>query len=135
MYRSSFRCNDCNKFFSETQFYDEKHGLDNPPFERLAVCPICGSSNFAAIDFKIDKFEISEKILPAIALINSGINQIRDVFGQKSANSNLDGGIAMLNELMIDMFSFISGDIERKILSCTTEKDVERIFLYLKGDL
>lgn len=37
-------CKDCNKHFSEPKTIFERHGLDNPPFERTAVCPSCGSS-------------------------------------------------------------------------------------------
>ncbi len=37
-------CKDCKKHFSQLKEISERHNLDNPPFEQLAVCPNCGSS-------------------------------------------------------------------------------------------
>ncbi len=135
MLADSFRCNDCNAFFKNADFYDEKHGLNNPPFEKIPICPRCKSSNFTSFNLKMDKFDICEKLLPAIARINAGISQIKDVFGQKSNNENIEDGVAMLIQLLSEMFDFLSVDIERKIFACITEKDVERLFYYLKGEL
>ncbi len=41
-----YECTDCGQKFDRPVYVSEKHGLDNPPFERTALCPACKGSNF-----------------------------------------------------------------------------------------
>lgn len=43
-----YRCESCGCEFAEDEFdfVIETHGLDTPPYERIAVCPSCGSDNY-----------------------------------------------------------------------------------------
>ena len=34
-------CKECSNVFSEPFYWEEKHGLDSPPYERHSGCPIC----------------------------------------------------------------------------------------------
>ena len=36
-----YECHRCEKRFEEPDFVTEKHGLDTPPYEKVAVCPYC----------------------------------------------------------------------------------------------
>lgn len=41
-----YYCQDCKKEFEFVEVVFQRHGLDNPPFERLKLCPFCHSDNF-----------------------------------------------------------------------------------------
>ena len=41
------QCNDCERDFDEPDFYRERHGLSEPPYESFAVCPYCGSDDIS----------------------------------------------------------------------------------------
>lgn len=38
------KCKSCGLVFADDEIatYEEKHGLDNPPYERWGACPNCG---------------------------------------------------------------------------------------------
>ena len=36
-----YQCHECDRQFEEPDFITEKHGLDTPPYEKIAVCPYC----------------------------------------------------------------------------------------------
>ena len=36
-----YQCHECDRRFEEPDFITEKHGLDTPPYEKIAVCPYC----------------------------------------------------------------------------------------------
>lgn len=44
-----YQCRDCGYRFEYTASVFERHGLDNPPYERIAVCPNCKSTDFSEI--------------------------------------------------------------------------------------
>lgn len=50
-------CNVCENEFTEDEldFVIETHGLDTPPYERIAVCPHCGSDDYE--EFNEDDLE------------------------------------------------------------------------------
>lgn len=37
-----FVCIECGRLFEEPQYWEERHGLDTPPYESLSGCPYCG---------------------------------------------------------------------------------------------
>ena len=39
-----YRCKDCKKEFLECITITERHGLSEPPFEKLPACPVCKST-------------------------------------------------------------------------------------------
>jgi hypothetical protein len=39
-----FVCKDCSHIFETPFQWEEKHGLDTPPYEPMSGCPICLSS-------------------------------------------------------------------------------------------
>lgn len=41
-----YYCQDCKKNFEFAQVVFERHGLENPPFERILRCPFCHSDRF-----------------------------------------------------------------------------------------
>ena len=41
-----YYCKDCKGKFERFNILTERHGLDTPPYERIAVCPRCASTNF-----------------------------------------------------------------------------------------
>lgn len=36
-----YECHNCGKRFEEPHIIEERHGLDTPPYEKIAVCPYC----------------------------------------------------------------------------------------------
>lgn len=36
-----FQCHECDRRFEEPDFVTERHGLEAPPYEKIAVCPYC----------------------------------------------------------------------------------------------
>ena len=43
-------CNSCKGEFEVAKTVIETHGLDTPPYEKIAVCPYCGTTDFEEID-------------------------------------------------------------------------------------
>lgn len=41
---SIFLCYDCDATFHEPKIWTERHGLDTPPYETYAGCPLCGGA-------------------------------------------------------------------------------------------
>lgn len=44
-----YRCQDCEYEFLYAKTIEDQHSLDNPPFEKIAVCPNCKGRNFSEI--------------------------------------------------------------------------------------
>lgn len=128
-----FYCKDCNKFFDEPMFYEERHGLDNPPYERIAVCARCGGDNFMRHNSFIEKIEVAEKILPAIMHLNLFIDALRDIFGNKIDNLDLNNASALMVEAISEMFDYLDNDVERQIIDMCSEGELKRILIRLKG--
>ena len=36
-----YQCHECDRQFEEPDIITEAHGLDTPPYEKIAVCPYC----------------------------------------------------------------------------------------------
>lgn len=39
-----FVCTECQEVFEEPIYWEERHGLDSPPYERFSGCPHCKGS-------------------------------------------------------------------------------------------
>lgn len=133
MMRKTYRCNVCNKKFENPKFYEEKHGLDSPPYERVAVCPHCKSGDFRLFDTFVEKIDVVEKVLRAIAALNRYRDSLKDIFGPDCDNPDFCEGFGEITELISELFDFIPIEIEKRILNAHSEKEIERILSYLKG--
>ena len=58
-----YKCADCLKSFSEPEYFEERHGLDTPPYERFACCPGCKST-----DLMIDDLCDEESALKSVRI-------------------------------------------------------------------
>lgn len=135
MKNEKFFCKGCSRLFDTPKIYDENHGLDAPPYERVAVCPVCRSDDFLKFDTVIEKTEVAEKLLPAIMHLNRYFNTLNDVFGADIKNDNLADGVETVVELIYEMFDFMDVNMQRKIFEMESENDVNKILTYLKGGL
>ncbi len=133
MKNERFFCNKCNKVFKLPEYYYEKHGLDNPPFERVAVCPMCRGDDFLTFDSVIEKYDVVEKILPAVMYLNKYVGALRDVFGDGIKNEELFCSVEIITEMVVEMFDFLNVDIERKILKMDNVRELQEILMCL-GD-
>lgn len=128
-----YRCNQCEKIFNTADFYFEKHNLDSPPYERIAVCPYCGNDDFEKYDINIEKIDVAEKILPAIAALNRYWSGIKDVFGNDCINDEFSEVFYELCEFVSELFPFLSVEKEKQIINMHSENDIEKILVYLRG--
>lgn len=135
MIKKTFNCNACKKHFDAPKFYEEKHGLDTPPYERIAVCPYCYSSDFSEFDTAVYKIDVAERVLNSIAFLNKFGDDIKDIFGSSFENSDFNEGLGLLTEYIDEMFDFITVQKSREILNLRSQNDIEKVLLYLKGEL
>lgn len=47
-------CEECENYFEQCDFVEERHNLDTPPYEQVRVCPVCGMPN-PSVALKCDK--------------------------------------------------------------------------------
>lgn len=135
MRNKKFFCFGCDRVFDTPEYYDESHGLDSPPYERVATCPECMSDDFITFDTVTYKDDVVEKVIPAIAALNRLSDNLNDVFGNKMNNDDLSEGLGLLTELVCEMFYFMDVDIEKRLMNMSTDNDVDKILMYLKGEL
>lgn len=135
MKSNRFFCRRCKRYFDAPKYYEEKHGLEYPPYEKIAVCPKCESDDFSKFDSYIEKLEIVERMLPVIVKLNRYNNELMDVFGNKISNKNLSDSLEIIIELVIEMFDFLEVDMQRKIIKIDNDTDMKRIYTYLVGGI
>lgn len=128
-----FYCTECKRYFDETAFYEERHGLNAPPYERVAICPHCKSTDFEKIEILIDKFEMMEALLPALMYINRYMNSIRDVFGLNINNNDLNDAVDIIVEKICEMYDFLESDIQSELFDMSTEYDLEKMLMRFNG--
>lgn len=129
MISERFFCRDCNKYFDNVKIYEETHGLDSPPYERVSVCPYCESDNFTEFDIFIEKYEVAEKTLPAIILLNKQINGVRDLFGIIGEKSDLENARGYLVDMLCDMFDCFDYDFSGELNDMCTGYDLEKVMM------
>lgn len=130
MRSEKFFCKDCNRYFNNPKYYYERHGFDAPPYERVAVCPECGGDDFIEFDCHIEKAEVAQKLLPVLMQLNRYCDTCID-----SESDDLIGSIEAIAELINDMFEFLDYDMQSRISNVNDELELERILMYLDGDL
>ncbi len=130
-----YRCINCDTYFKNAKIYEERHGFDAPPYERVAYCPKCKQANFVEFNLKADKLEFADRLLAAIMFFNAFKSELTDLLGVGCNNENFNNGLDILCEIITEMFEFTSLSMQQKILTMTTRNDFERILIYLKGGL
>lgn len=135
MKNERFFCKDCFRYFYQPNIYEEKHGLDSPPYERVAICSKCGGSNFVKVNTLIEKCDVAEKILPVIMMLNKFLISVKDVFGFDLKNDNINSSIEVLSETISEMFDFLDTDMQNKVLFVCDESHINMILKYIKGEL
>ena len=133
MKNKKFYCKDCKRFFDNPIFLVEKHGLDCPPYERMAVCINCGSSNFVIHKNFIEKIDVAERILPVVMYLNRYCNALEDIYGSSIRNEELNASIENIVEAISEMFEFLDNDVDREIFKMSSESELQRILMRLKG--
>lgn len=128
-----FKCLDCKHEFDTPDTYEERHGLDTPPYESVAICPECKSTEFTEWESAVEKSEVTHTIVNALAALNRLHNNIDDIFnGFKNDDIELAQGL--LSEFIIEMYDeFIPSSVSNSLLKATTKLDVDRIILKLEG--
>ena len=129
-----FYCNKCKSYFNDVKIYFETHGLDNPPYERVAVCPRCDSSDFFNFESSVEKIEIVENLLQIVKCLNLHIESLENIFGIEMKNCELTDGVEMLIELICEMFEFLDFGMQREMFKLTTENDLHKVLKYIKGE-
>ena len=71
----------------------------------------------------------------SIAFLNKFGDDIKDIFGSSFENSDFNEGLGLLTEYIDEMFDFITVQKSREILNLRSQNDIERVLLYLKGEL
>ncbi len=128
-----FYCKSCKSFFDEPKFCEERHGLDSPPYERVAVCARCGGDNFVKHNNFVEKIEVAEKILSVLMYLNKYCNALRDIYGILLKNYELDSCVEIMAEVISEMFDFLDNDDQRQLFEICTEGELQRILIRLKG--
>ena len=130
---NKYFCKDCYKFFDNPNYSDEKHGLDSPPYERIPICTNCGSSNFVIHKNFIEKIDVAEIILPVAMYLNRYCNALKDIYGGSIRNEELSTSVEIIVEAISEMFEFLDNDVDREILKMSSESELQRILMRLKG--
>ena len=45
-----YRCEVCGCEFDDPKVAYETHGLDHPPYEKIYLCPSCGSEDYEEVE-------------------------------------------------------------------------------------
>lgn len=135
MKNNCFYCKNCQTVFNTPKYYFEKHGFDAPPYEKIAICPKCEVDNFFEFNTTIEKNEVVEGFLPALMYLNRHINNLQDLLGVEIKNNDLSTAVEIMAESIIKMFEFVDGNIQKKILLMDNENELQKILMYLTGEV
>lgn len=135
MINEKFFCRDCHRYFDEPKFYEEKHGLDNPPYQSIPVCSVCGGDDFLKFNSFVEKIDVAEKLLPIIMTLNNLISSLKDIFGNEFRNDNLNFSIETAAEMISEMFEFLDADMQKRILAIDNDSKLNMVLRYIKGEL
>ena len=134
MKSDKFFCKNCRRYFDKPVFYEETHGLDSPPYERIPICPMCSGDNFCEFEIFIEKYDVAEKLLPIVVLLNGFSNSLKDIFGIDIQIENLSSSVEILCELISEMYDFLDVADQKKILTLENDSQLFGILKYLEGE-
>lgn len=135
MNKQSFFCKRCEAFFDTPKYYYESHGLDNPPYEKIYICPTCNGDEFLRFDMMFEKLEIVDRLLLAVMYLNKHIDKVKEIFGLEIKNCDLSSGVEIIAELIFELFDFVDVDMQRKILNISDEQQMGICLKYLRGGI
>ena len=129
-----FKCTECNAEFYAPEYYEETHGLDCGPYERVGICPECKSTDFKEWDNHVEKIDVARVLINTLANLNRLSNQIADVFGSSFKNEELEFAQEMCAEYIEEMYDeFIPFRISKIMRETTNTSEVDRIIEILEG--
>ena len=122
-----FKCTECGEEFYTPEYYEETHGLDCGPYERVGVCPKCESTDYKEWDDKVEKIEVADLLLKILAALNCLKNSISDVFGDFK-NEELEYAREICAEYVEEMYDeFIPRRISEMMREIVNSSDAEQI--------
>jgi hypothetical protein len=129
-----FKCLSCGETFIDPEIYEETHGLDCGPYERVAVCPNCASTNFSEWEPNVEKIEVAQVLVNVAAALNRLQNSIADVFGASFKNEDLEHARDISIEFVEEIYDeFMPLAVSNAMRIATSTNDVNKILLNLEG--
>lgn len=126
-----FRCDNCKRSFERAQIIEETHGLDCPPYEKVAVCPYCESTDFNEFNPMVEKIAVAEKLLEIIAGLNRYTASLHDLYGTGVSNDDLEGAIGTAADYVSDLYEFLPSAVDNAIIRVSGVNDVRKILKFL----
>lgn len=128
-----YKCEDCRKTFEYADTVKERHGLPEPPYEIIYVCPYCKSTAFSEYSPNIEKFDVAGKLLEGISDLHIFEKNLKKLLGENIKNENFDDALGVLSEFIIEMFPDISLETTKLIYSVTSDEEIDKILEGLEG--
>jgi hypothetical protein len=129
-----FKCTECNAEFYAPDEYEETHGLDCGPYERVGICPKCKSTDYKEWDNHVEKIDVASVLISTLVNLNRLSNQIADVFGPSFKNEELEFAREMCAEYIEEMYDeFMPCRLSNKMRQAVTTSDAQRIIEWLEG--
>ena len=127
-----YKCNNkkCGHIFEYAHTVKEIHNMNIPPFERIAVCPNCGSDDFSEIrnvDKRIDKIDVAQTVIPALAWLHNFRDRLLESTGIPiDSDNDLNDNIWKLQDMLIDMVDPDTDKFIYSMRSAKTDEDAEK---------
>ena len=120
------------KSFGEVALLEETHGLDCPPYERIAVCPHCRSTDFVEYNPSIERLDVAAALLPALACLNRYWDSIVDMYGPGAENDDFKSGTSIINDFLSEAFEYMPDTFIDAAVNVRGDEDVQRLISYLE---
>ncbi len=127
-----YRCDTCKRSFDEVQIIEETHGLDCPPYEKVAVCPYCQSTDFSEFNPMVEKLIVAEKLLEVIAALNRYTSSLKDLYGVQISNDDLENALGTAADFVSELYEFLPAAVDNAIIHTCTEDDAAKILKFLE---
>ncbi len=127
-----YRCDNCKRHFNDAHIVEETHGLDTPPYERVAVCPFCESSEFNEFNPSVEKIEVAEKLLEIILGLNRYTAALKDIYGVQLSNSDLENALGTASEYISELYDYLPASVDNAIIHVSSEDEAQRILRFLE---
>ena len=128
-----YRCDDCRRIFEYADTVKEHHGLAEPPYEIINVCPYCKSTAFSEYNPDIPKYEVAERLLEAIKELHIFRKALEKLFGEEIESENLDDALGNITEFILEMFPDISIENSKLLYSLSSYEEIKTVLKALEG--
>ncbi len=100
-----FRCLECGELFKEPLEYEETHGLDTPPYEKMYVCPKCKGHGYSPlIKDTVSRREILDKLVDIMQALNEFEYAVCDTFSESALDdTRFDWARSDMYELILSI--------------------------------